>query len=117
METLRDFDDSALERVRAMGGPRLVEKLVGLVLDSTPRRVTEARESLRRGDLAGVAFAAHALRSSAGNAGAVRVLQIAGILEREARAGHRSTVDALTTALEGAAADMQLHLARKLVAA
>lgn len=115
MEMSRDFDPAALERVRAMGGPMLVKRLVQLVLESTPQRVSDARRCAGAGDLAGAAFAAHALRSSAGNAGATRVYHIAGDLEREARAGHSEQASVLVNELEAAASIMQAALTRMIM--
>lgn len=110
METSRDFDPSALERVYALGGPVLVKRLLTMVLESAPRKVSEAATCARRGDYAGAAFAAHALRSTAANAGAVRVTCLARDLEREARAGHGDTAVVLAGELESAAAEMQANL-------
>jgi len=110
METQRDIDPAALQRVYALGGALLVRRLLGLVLETAPRRAREAASCARSGDLAGTAFAAHALRSTAGNAGALRVSSLAGLLEREARAGHADQALHLADDLELAAADMEHSL-------
>lgn len=112
MEISRELDPAALDRIRAIGGQALVHRLLQLVLESTPQRVSDARRCARSGDLAGAAFAAHALRSSAGNAGATRVYHIASDLEKEARAGHRERTTMLASELETAANLMQAALER-----
>lgn len=110
METQRDIDPAALQRIHALGGALLVQRLLGMVLETAPRRAREAATCARRGDLPGAAFAAHALRSTAGNAGATRVFALAGELEREARAGRDAQARQLADHLELATAAMEVSL-------
>ena len=69
-----------LERVR----PDLVRRVIDLFLDSTPERVDILRVAQQRGDVRAVERAAHALRSSAANFGATRLVELTGRIERHA---------------------------------
>lgn len=102
MNAQSDFDPQALDRLRTLGGESLVRKLVNVFGEYATDRVRDAVSAGQAGDLDALARAAHALRSSAGNVGAVRLMAIATQLEHEARAGRPDAVPGLVSDLHTA---------------
>ena len=113
------IDQSALQRLEAVGGAELVVKMIDLYLVNGPARLATAREGMAQGDLPAVQFAVHSLKSSSGNVGAGQVQQLADQIEELAEAGHGGTVaalldelgQALDTALAGLNQERQEHSA------
>ncbi len=97
-----DFDSEALARLTALGGEKLVRGIVALFTGFAAARVEDAESASAAGNCAGVAAAAHALRSSAGNVGAMRLYSVATDLELAARSGHAELVPGLVTRLRSA---------------
>lgn len=106
-EGLALMDDEApvrqegLERLRRIGGDALVERMVAAFRDYAPRQVALAEAGLASANLDAVRRAAHALKSSAGNLGAVRLMDIAQRTERLAREGGAEDVRPLVAELGG----------------
>jgi HPt (histidine-containing phosphotransfer) domain-containing protein len=73
MESL--LDDAALDRLRSFGGAKLLKGMIELFVRNAPTRAADAREALDCGDAAALRSALHALKSSAGQLGAVSVHQ------------------------------------------
>lgn len=90
-----DIDHEALQRLVALGGEKLVHRIVGLFSSFGVARIEDAERAAAAGDMVGVASAAHALRSTAGNVGAIRLLSVATDLEHTARAHKVEQVNAL----------------------
>ena len=67
------IDDAALERLRGFGGDKLLHGMIELFVKNAPARAADAREALDCGDSAALRSALHALKSSAGQLGAVSV--------------------------------------------
>jgi CheY-like chemotaxis protein len=65
------LDDEAIQRIRKLGGEKLLSKLAGMFVAGAPRRVDAIRAGLASADPAAVAHGAHDLRSSCGLIGAV----------------------------------------------
>lgn len=66
-------DSAAIERLRGFGGQKLVRGMVELFVQNAPLRAVEAREAFDCGDAAALRAALHALKSSAGQLGALSV--------------------------------------------
>lgn len=100
------FDDAALERLRRLGGDRLAREMGELFASLGAERVAAARAGVVYGDLDTIERAAHSLKSSAGNVGAVELQRLAESVERAAAEGRRDDaaagVDALEAAFEAA---------------
>jgi HPt (histidine-containing phosphotransfer) domain-containing protein len=62
-------DPDVLEKLRIVGGPKLVRELVELFLKYAPERLTAARQSIEAGEVSGAQRALHSLKSSAGQLG------------------------------------------------
>jgi HPt (histidine-containing phosphotransfer) domain-containing protein len=82
------LDRSALERLRRMGGADLVRRMVELYLANAPERMRTLSDAAAAEDAAGVERAAHMMKSSAGNLGAVRLQRTAEALEAVAADGN-----------------------------
>lgn len=78
LDEFREFDDEDLTMTR---------EVVALFLADTPQRLQSLHAALDAGDAEQLAVAAHALKGSAGNVGAVALHEQAGTLETAARAG------------------------------
>lgn len=110
MDETNALDSAALERLRQLGGEKFAGDMIDLFLDYGGKKVAETGAARQAGNLAGVASAAHALKSSAGNVGAVRVQQRAAQAEQSAKAGLADAVAADVAALERAFAEIRPKL-------
>ncbi len=110
MAAAGQFDPVALERVGRIGGPDLVRRLVATFLAHAPTRLAAARAGAGADDLEAVGRAAHALRGSAGNLGAIALMDAAARLETACRDARGAEVPALLAELESALAGAREHL-------
>lgn len=67
------IDPAALDTLRRFGGEKLLGQMAALFLSSVPPRLATAREAARVGDTEGLRRAAHSLKSSAAQLGAVEM--------------------------------------------
>lgn len=81
------LDAAAAERLRRVGGARLLRGMIELFLEHGPARLSAAREGIAQGTLSNAERAWHSLRSSAGNLGAAQLAEAAGRAEAAAAAG------------------------------
>jgi HPt (histidine-containing phosphotransfer) domain-containing protein len=114
MNDTPDFDPQTLVRLRQLGGDSLIRKLVAVFGEYTHDRVMDAVASGLSGDHATLARAAHAVKSSAGNVGALRLLGVASALEQAARAGDTAAIAALVSDLHTAFVAAREYLATAL---
>jgi signal transduction histidine kinase/HPt (histidine-containing phosphotransfer) domain-containing protein len=80
----------AIDQIRALGGTeaeQLVDKVVRLYCESVPPMLTSMQQAARKGDCVALTRAAHALKTSSHNVGAMRLAQVCRDLENAARAG------------------------------
>jgi HPt (histidine-containing phosphotransfer) domain-containing protein len=104
------LDPAALARLRKLGGDKFVGEMIDLFLSYGGKQVAEARAAWQAGNLAGVAAAAHALKSSAGNVGAEQVRKLAAQTEQSATHALTEAAAADVTALEQAFAEVRPRL-------
>ncbi|HMA09996.1 MAG TPA: response regulator, partial [Ramlibacter sp.] len=78
LEEFREFDDATLT---------MTHQVMALFLADTPSRLQAIADAVAGQDAAALATAAHALKGSAGNVGAVALQREAGTLESRARGG------------------------------
>ena len=87
--TTLEFD--AIEQIRALArgndGQGLLNKVIDLYCESVPQMLTSMQDAARRGDCASLQRAAHALRTSSQNVGAMRLGTLCRDLENGARNG------------------------------
>ena len=67
------IDEAALDRLRGFGGDKLLHGMIELFVRNAPARAADAREALDCGDAAALRSSLHALKSSAGQLGAISV--------------------------------------------
>jgi HPt (histidine-containing phosphotransfer) domain-containing protein len=87
METDLCPDPAALERLRSMGGAALLQKMIGLFFEHTPRRLRAAMDGENARDWYQVERAAHSLKSSAANLGLTAIHSLARRVEEMAESG------------------------------
>ncbi|MEQ1621186.1 MAG: response regulator [Methylococcales bacterium] len=80
--------DEKLALDRLDGDHELLRDMIKLFIDEIPARLLELQESLRNGDCAELADAAHAIKGMAGHFCAAPLLNCAASLEHSARAGN-----------------------------
>ena len=80
------MDAAVLEALLQYGPPSFLAKLVEVYLETTGRHVDNAEAWVATGDWDALVFAAHSLKSSAGNLGLPRMLETVRALELAARA-------------------------------
>ena len=95
-------DPAAIERLLKLGGPKFTLEMIDLFGSYGAKKIAEARQARQAGNLAALAEAAHPLRSSAGNVGAVRVQELATQLESSARESKADLAGAQLDELERA---------------
>lgn len=110
MDAAKTLDPAALERLRKLGGDKFAGDMIALFLSYGGQKVAEAEAAGQAGDLTGVARALHALKSSAGNVGAVGVQQLAAHAEQAAQSALGDAVAADLAALARAFADLRRPL-------
>ncbi|MCL4792260.1 MAG: Hpt domain-containing protein [Gammaproteobacteria bacterium] len=92
------LDESALDRIRALqqpGSTDLVDRLIGIYLDTSQGLVEKIRTALAAGDARTICAAAHALKSSSGNMGATALTELAGQVECRTRDADLSDAQSL----------------------
>lgn len=90
------IDPVAFDRVRRVGGDRLLQRMIASFLEHAPQRMQAAIDAT---DSAAAARAAHSLKSSAGNLGLARVMLLAEAMEARAAEGDERGCLALRSAL------------------
>ncbi len=82
------------------GEPDLLRELLTLFLRDTPERLDVVRQAVADGNLDAAARAAHSLKGSAANLGALDLHELASQTEQRARAGDTSGVRTLLEQLD-----------------
>ncbi len=106
VESSDDFDRRALQLLRRVGGSKLVVEMVNLFTTSAPERLATARAGLASSTAESVRASAHALKSSAGQLGALRLQRLCAELEsavKESLTGAGARLDAIEAELARAA--------------
>jgi CheY-like chemotaxis protein len=99
------LDEQALRHLKSLrqpGGPDLFTRIVDLYSTHSRTLIESLRDSVGRSDAAGVLQAAHSLKSSSANVGAMGLADLCGSLERSAKAGNMA---ACVTILDDLVAD------------
>lgn len=118
MSTVPLIDPDAIENLRALGSEdddSFLREIVTLFLEDTPKRFEELRTSHLAGDTVKYARAAHSVKGSASNLGAMRVRAVAEKLEYAAKQQGLAGLEPLQAELEREFADAEIEL-RKLIA-
>lgn len=104
------FNPAAIERLCRLGGEKFAGEMIDLFFSYGAKKLSEARQARQSGNLAALAEAAHPLKSSAGNVGAVRVQELAAQVESSARAQNAELSGTQFDELEHAFAEAKLFL-------
>jgi PAS domain S-box-containing protein len=102
-----DFE-ALLERVE--NDTTLLEEMIGLYLDSSPRLLTEIEAGVQRKDASTVQRAAHALKGALQNLSATPCAEMALVLEQMGRAGELKSADRTLLELKGELDRLQVEL-------
>ncbi len=92
-----------LESLRSMvreGQPSLLEKVIRVYMESSPKLMETIRRSITLGDAAAMQGAAHSLKSTSGNLGATMLVELCRELEAMGRAGTTDNAILLLPLLE-----------------
>jgi CheY-like chemotaxis protein/HPt (histidine-containing phosphotransfer) domain-containing protein len=92
-----------LESLRSMvreGQPNLLEKVIRIYMESSPKLMETIRHSVSLGDAAAMQGAAHSLKSTSGNLGAMMLAEMCKELEAMGRAGTTDNAILLLPLLE-----------------
>jgi HPt (histidine-containing phosphotransfer) domain-containing protein len=105
MNESHPINAAAIERLFKLGGQKFTLEMIGLFASYGGKKLAEARQAQQSGNLAALAEAAHPLKSSAGNVGAVRVQELAAQVEASARESKAELAGAQLDELERAFAE------------
>jgi HPt (histidine-containing phosphotransfer) domain-containing protein len=75
------LDAVALTRLERIGGPMLARQMAELFLEHGPERIAHAQAAFDAASYQEVADVAHTLKSSAGNVGAQRLVEVTSALD------------------------------------
>jgi CheY-like chemotaxis protein/HPt (histidine-containing phosphotransfer) domain-containing protein len=107
-------DPSALDELRRLGeatGSDVASRAVRAFLDISVQYAASIRDAIESSDANAAAQAAHALKSSSGQLGALRLSELCGDLEARARAGESHSLASSIAKL-----DTELEIVRELLA-
>jgi len=82
------IDPQAIENLRALNpgdNDEFLREIAGIFLEDTPQRIAELDQSLASGDAAKFARAAHSIKGSSANLGALALRAVAEKLEHRSR--------------------------------
>ena len=91
---------AALDRLRRFGGEELLREMALIFVSDMPARVDRLRAGVQGGDLAAVALAAHMMKASSGQFGAVALQRLCAEAEEAARADDLAALPPLVAGIE-----------------
>jgi HPt (histidine-containing phosphotransfer) domain-containing protein len=106
------LDETVLGRLHRLGGDALVDRMITLFMANVRLRLPAAHAAMRSGTLDDVGRAAHSLKSSAGNVGAIRLQHLAGALEGHASEGHADDASACLAQVDEVCGALMTRLAQ-----
>ncbi len=98
------LERKALDEIRALqrdGRPDLLAKVIGIYLESAPKLLESIRRAVTRGDADAIRAAAHRLKSSSANLGAVQFAEMCWTLETMGRDNDLQGVEQALAKAEG----------------
>jgi histidine phosphotransfer protein HptB len=94
------IDPQSIENLRALNpddNDEFLREIAGIFFEDTPLRITELHDSLQAGDLSKFTRAAHSIKGSSSNVGAMALRAAAEKLEHQARSQGLTSVSQLVT--------------------
>jgi HPt (histidine-containing phosphotransfer) domain-containing protein len=113
MPTNAPLDQSALERLRRLGGEEFLDELIRIFLDFVPKKISQAVAGQQADHLLDVEQGAHAIKSSASHIGARRLEQLAIQIERLAKERRSEPLPKLLADLESEFARVKTALIKE----
>ena len=104
------INPAAIDHLFKLGGQKFTLDMIDIFGSYGAKKLGEARQARQAGDLAALAAAAHPLKSSAGNVGAVRVQELAAQVELSAQEMKADLAGAQLDELERAFAEARAFL-------
>lgn len=107
------IDPQAIENLRALNPgdhDEFLREITGIFLEDTPQRIAELDQSLKAGDVAKFTRAAHSIKGSSANLGALGLRSVAEKLEHQSRTNGLAAVAALVDAVKTEFARAQAEL-------
>ena len=107
------IDPHAIENLRSLNpgdNDEFLREITGIFLEDTPQRLAELEQSLTEGDAARFARAAHSIKGSSANLGAMALRNAAENLEQHARTTGLAGVGPLIAAARNEFARAQVVL-------
>lgn len=105
-----EINPSAIANLQEIGGKKLVYQMIALFLEHAPLRMNAIIEGQQKRDLNAIEKAAHSLKSSAANLGAMTVFKCAGELEKHAEDGRIDEINPCITDLNSSFQNVILEL-------
>jgi len=109
------IDPQAIENLRALNpgdNDDFLREIAGIFLEDTPQRIAELDQSLAAGDVAKFTRAAHSIKGSSANLGAMALKAVAEKLEHQSRTKGLIDVTAPLAALKGEFARAHTELSK-----
>lgn len=107
------LDPESIDNLRALGAEgddSFLKEIIGIFIDDTPQRIQELRTAFAAGDQPTFSRAAHSIKGSASNLGAMRLRAVAEKLEHESKqngiAGLEQAIPALEAEFETARVEL-----------
>lgn len=100
-----DLDPEAIANLRALGDEgddTFLKEIIGIYLQDTPLRLADMRNAAAKGDKTLYTRAAHTIKGSSSNVGAVKVRALAEQLEQRSKAEAHAILEPLLGDLEAA---------------
>ena len=97
------IDAESIENLRALNpgdGDEFLREIITIYLDDTPQRIAELEQTMGRGDVASFTRAAHSVKGSSANLGAMVVRQVAEQLEHKSHKQGLADVAVLVATLK-----------------
>lgn len=97
------IDPTPLEAIRALeeaGQESLLDTIINMFLEQSRELGMQIQQAVARGDADGIRAAAHSLKSSSANVGAMRVSALSSDLEEAGREGELGAAQALSDRLQ-----------------
>jgi signal transduction histidine kinase/DNA-binding response OmpR family regulator/HPt (histidine-containing phosphotransfer) domain-containing protein len=89
------IDRKAIDNIRALGKPNLLDRIIMLFCDDTPKLLASMRQAAAQKDAKTLASAAHRLKSSSANVGALQLAALCVQTEMLGRDSHTDRARAL----------------------
>ncbi|MDL1967410.1 MAG: response regulator [Deltaproteobacteria bacterium] len=111
------LEQHVLDKIRALqqpGKPSILGKIIKLYLENSPGLITTVRESVEQGDGGALCEAAHSLKSSSANLGAIQLMAVCKELEDMGRDGRTDAAKELIGRIESEFKSANTALAEEL---